>query len=204
MELNPSPPVWALYTYADYLTSMGRFDEALAINRRAVERDPLSPAGYSGVGFALMCLERYDQALDQLQKVAHLVPRLGGLEIMFAEAYIFKGRLDEAARHTEQAESLFREAGDRSWLMDLVWGYAREHRRADALRVLNQMDATPVIWKATAYAGLDQKQKALDFLEQAYERHEVGMVYIKVRHTFDPVRHDPRFQRLLKRMNLPE
>jgi tetratricopeptide (TPR) repeat protein len=123
---------------------------------------------------------------------------------MYAEVAVFRGNLADAAKHTERAEALWREAGDRSWLAYLVWGYAQEHRRADALRVLKQMNATPVVWRAVAYAGLADTAKALDALDQAYDRHEVPMVYIKVRHVLDPVHNQPRFQGLLRRMKFPD
>lgn len=203
MGLNPASEN-ALVQYASYLTSMGRFHQALAIDSLAVKRDPRSPNGYLQRTMALMCLERYDDALDQLKKFDSLAPNLGITQHMFAESNIFKGNINEAAKHTERAESLFRAAGDRSWLTYLVWDYARVNRRADALRVLGLMDPTPAVWQAVAYAGLGENDKALDFLDQAYERHEVPMVYVKVRHVLDPIRHDPRFQQLLRRMKFPD
>jgi serine/threonine-protein kinase len=203
MELNPSSE-GALIQYASYLTSMGRFDQAMVMDRLAVKRNPRSPVGYLGISLALNCLERYDEAVEQAQKFVELAPNLGIGEHMLAESYIFKGDLKEAARHTERAESLFRAAGDRSWLTYLVWDYARVNRRADALRVLSEMDPTPAVWQAVAYAGLGEKDKALDFLERAYERHEVPLVYMKVRHVLDPLRGDPRFQQVLRRMKFPD
>jgi serine/threonine-protein kinase len=203
MELNPTSSP-AIYAYGDFLTSQWRARESLPIQQRAVDLDPLSPLAYNGVAFALENLGRYDEAIAQWQKAIALAPNFAIFHLVLAESYILSTRLREATKELEEAERLFRQAGDRSWFGLLAWAYGQVHRRKDAFRIIAEMNPTPVGWKSVAYLGVDDKENALRFLEAGFQRHEVPMVYIWARHIFDPIRDDPRYQSVIRRMRFPE
>jgi TolB-like protein/Tfp pilus assembly protein PilF len=208
IALNPGSS-HALLTYGNYLMSMGRFEEAAAINRRAVELDPLSPHGYNELGWALDHLWRDAEALDQYKKALDLAPDLPNVHLVLAEFQIDRGRFDDAARHARVADSLLGGAGSPAWMARLGYIHARTNRRADALRILNELrtrserEYVPPSALASVHIGLGQNEEALELLELAYERRDVVLVWLKVRRYFDPLRDDPRFQELLRRMNFP-
>ena len=92
---------------------------------------------------------------------------------------------------------------------EVGYTYARVNRRTDARRILNAMNmrATreyiPPVVPAFIHLGLGENQKALDLLERAYERRDVLLVWLKARRHLDPLRDDPRFHDLMRRMNFP-
>ena len=208
IALNPNA-TYAWLTYANYLMSMGRFEQVVTISRQALGRDPLSPFAYNHLGWALDHLGRDDEALEQYRLALALAPEWHNLYLRLAEYYLMRGKLDEAARNAAKAESLLGADGPPAWLGQVGYTYARANRRADALRVLNAMSVratreyVPPVFFAFVYLGLGENQKALDFLERAYERHDVLLVWLKVRRHLDPLRDDPQFQDLMRRMNFP-
>jgi serine/threonine-protein kinase len=206
--LNPTA-THALIIYGNYLISMGRFEESVAIGRRTLERDPLSPGAYLHLGWALQHLERDVEAGEQYQKGLELAPDDFGLHLVLAESSLKRGRLDEAFTHAHRAERLLGAGGSPTWMGLLGYVYARANRRADALRILDELttrakrEYVPPNVLAGVHIGLDEKGKALEILEQAFEKRDVTMVWLKARRIYDSVRDDPRFQDLLRRMNFP-
>jgi serine/threonine protein kinase/tetratricopeptide (TPR) repeat protein len=208
IELNPSS-THALIIYENYLISMGRFEESVTIGTRTLERDPLSTGTYLHVGWALEYLGRDTEAMEQYQKGLELAPEDFGLNLVLAEFCVHRGRLDEASRLTERAENLLGAGGSPTWLALLGYIYARANRRIDAVRILNELETrakggyVPPNARAGVHIGLDQREKALELLEQAYAKRDVTMVWLKVRRVYDSLRNEPRFQDLLRRMNFP-
>jgi hypothetical protein len=120
-----------------------------------------------------------------------------------------RGRFQEAFRYAERAESLLGTTAPPAWMGRLGYGYAVANRSADARRILSHLlmraeqGYVPPTCPAVICAGLGEIQQAVDLLEQAYEKRDVIMVWLKIRRAFDPLRDDPRFQDLLRRMNFP-
>ena len=71
------------------------------------------------------------------------------------------------------------------------------------MRVRAAREYVPPVVPAFIYVGLGDKEKALDFLEQAYQRRDILLIWLKVRKHLDPLRDEPRFQDLMRRMNFP-
>jgi hypothetical protein len=147
--------------------------------------------------------------MEQYQKGLELAPEDFGLNLVLAEFCVHRGRLDEASRLTERAENLLGAGGSPTWLALLGYIYARANRRIDAVRILNELETrakggyVPPNARAGVHIGLDQREKALELLEQAYAKRDVTMVWLKVRRVYDSLRNEPRFQDLLRRMNFP-
>lgn len=174
---------------------MGRYEEAVAVAQRTIERDPLSPRGYNELGAALHHLGRHTEAQEQIRKGLELAPGHRGRTLLLAEAYVVAGEFEETLSHAVRANSLL---------------YARAGRRAEALRILTQLrergetEYVPPTALALIHLGLDEQEKALELLEEAYEQSDVLLVSLKGYYMFQPLRVDPRYQELLRRMGFPE
>ena len=207
IALNPSATP-ALIIYANYLVTMRRFEEAVAIVGRTLERDPLSPLAYIHLGWALDYLGRDAEALEQYQKGLELAPDEPELHLVRTELYTKRGRFDEAFPHAARADSLFGVGGASNQLARLAHVYGRINRLGRARRIMNELErraergyVSPLLLRFLDLA-LDHKEKLLEALEQGYEAHDTMLVYLML-WQFDPLRDDPRFQDLRRKMNFP-
>jgi adenylate cyclase len=207
IELNPSYAT-AYQWHGSVLATMGRPEETIANYRRALELDPLSPTINAGLGQAYCYTRQYDHAIEQEQKTLELDPNLSLARVVLAYAYLEKSMNQEAI---EELEKHFEITQGRVWAVaELGYGYARVGRRAEAQRMLdklNQLSKQKFVAAdamAQIYTGLGEKGRAFEWLEKGYERHSLGLggVDLKVDPVWDPLRSDPRFADLLRRMNL--
>ncbi len=201
LELSPSC-AGAHTINAYYLELMGKSEETLVEVNRANELDPLSSVGISDVGIRHYIARRYDQAIELYLKVAETDPLAHHLLVM---AYECKGMYSQAIGEYQKLMSL---SGDREGAAALGEAYARLGYRA-ALR--QQIKAIEVLVTRSVYspwdmggvhAFLGDKDQAFAWLERAYRERTSRLPWIKVDPRFDPLRSDPRFQDLLRRMNL--
>ena len=151
------------------------------------------------LGWHLYYARQYDDALEQLHRavcMAHVVRAL---------AYVQKTRHAEAIEEAHQATLLTPEWS--ATIATLGYAYAVAGKRDAALKVLDELTASSP-WKdvsyskASIYAGLGQKEQALDWLEKAHEERSDLLVYLKVDPGLDNLRSEPRFAKLLKDMGL--
>jgi eukaryotic-like serine/threonine-protein kinase len=204
--LNPKA-MYALMAHANYEVSVGRFELSAAIGRRARELDPVYADAYFTVGLALHHMGRNSEALKEFDKAIELAPNDLSPVLELAQIYAEIGRHDEAADHAERVERALAGGGPPAWLARLATAYAIANRPADARRILDQLAKrdgyVPPTCPAVILAALGETEAALDLLEDAYEKRDVIMAWMKVRHHFDPLRGEPRFKDLLRRMNFP-
>src|ERR1700730_276099 len=204
IELSPNNAA-AHGGLAQWLLCLGRTEEALASARRAQELDPQEFNGQQ-VGAILFYSHRFDEALRELRTTLSVEPNdplaawYLGFALMGAKHY------DEAITALERAASL----SDRSSavLGVLVGAYAGASRRADALRVLNELHQrrkagyVPTPAFLNAYLRLGDKEEAFAWLERCAEERSNIMQFLKMHPFFDPIRSDPRFATFLRRANL--
>lgn len=208
IALNPRA-TYPRVVYANYLISMGRPAEALTIATEAAERDPLSPQAAIHVEFALHYLGRYSDAAVEAGRAVELAPDQADPVLGFAENDLKLGRLADAARHAAKADSLLGTSGSTTWMCRLGYIYGRVGQRSDALRVLAQVQAregkayVPPFALAAISVGLDRRKEALDLLERAFRERDVRLAWLKVHEYFEPLRHEARYQALLRRMDFP-
>ncbi len=207
--------------YGLYLMARGRLEEAIAETRRAQELDPLSPLMHRYSARALSAAGRYDEALAQYREVA----ALGGAmsyptHRRMALAYERKGMEREALTELlaalrtpknwlESTPSFPEKVEDRA-AKQLAARVERKYASTDYLeakRVFLHGDAlhsAGLIWTAADYAELGLKDKAFEWLDKAIELRNPNMEFINVDERFVPLRSDPRFGDLLRRIGLPE
>jgi tetratricopeptide (TPR) repeat protein len=186
----------------------GRFEDGIREGLRAQELDPLSPGISAQVSRLCLTAGDYDRAIEQARKSLELEPNSINGRQFLAEAYFFKGMSQQAIA---EFRTLLAQLGGRGRVMPILarlgCAYARAGNRAEALKFLAQMRARPqdpgyALSVAILYAGLGDIDRAFQALEQAYaERDLNNFPWLPY---FDPLRADPRFTQLVKKMGREE
>jgi TolB-like protein/Tfp pilus assembly protein PilF len=206
IELNPGYAT-AHQWYAEYLSRMGRHNEAIAELKRARELDPLSLMSNAVGGFIFVCARRYDEAIAQCRRTLELNAGFYPAHLNLGWAYEQKKLYDEAITEYQKAKAL--QEGNPYLAADLARGYAAAGKRTEALKIvsnlreLSKQKYVSPYKVAQIYTVLGDFHQASVWLEKAYDERSYDLTYAKVDPTFDPMRSDPRFQDLLRRMNFP-
>lgn len=179
---------------------LGRGDEAIALSRRTVSLDPLNPAVYDDLGLHCYTAGRLRESEEAFQSAVELSPRGTSTNSSLGLVYLAQGRLEEAAQFFQrESDPAFRLHG-----IALVKHALEEHKEADtALDLLieaHHLDSAYQI--AQVYARRGDIERALDWLERAYEARDTGMTEIKVDPLLENVRGNGQFQELVRRMGL--
>jgi eukaryotic-like serine/threonine-protein kinase len=203
IELNPdSAYPHALYSY--FLYRLGRFEEAISEGERSVQLEPLSLQDNRILGQAYYFARQYDRAIEQLRKTLELDPTFPGGHEFLGEVYLHKSMFKEGIAEIEKELMIYPDSS--GTLAELGYGYALEGRKTEAQKMLDQLNErskqkyVSAVNMAIIYVGLGEKDKAFEWLEKAYEERSIGAP--KVNPIWDPLRSDPRFTDLLRRMNL--
>jgi tetratricopeptide (TPR) repeat protein len=200
IELNPNL-AWAYEIYGWFLGGAGRLDEAIAKDKKAIELDPLNSFFQAALAYSLYHARRYDDALVQIKKTFELDPAATLAHHLLGCCLLWKG--DTAGAIAEFQESKTVVTG--AWYQGLLgYAYATSGNRPKAEEMLLELEqmAERQYVNSTAFAdihlGLGEKEKALDWLEIAYENQESACWYLKVDPIYDSVRNEPRFQALVR------
>ena len=188
--------------YAEHLAQLGRFDEAFPEIQRARQLDPLSLIIATDNAVFLYFARQYDSALTQFHAVLEIEPTFPRVH-MLGFAYVQKGQFAEALADAEKWRQLESNIYW-PWTME-AYAYGRAGRPTQARFALEQARKNgPVdpLAMAPPYVGLGDKDQAFAWLDQAVAQHSSGLTALKVDPTYDPLRSDPRFQALLKRVGL--
>jgi tetratricopeptide (TPR) repeat protein len=203
IALNPS------YAYAhDQLNQLlgivGRFDEAIAEGQRAIALDPLSPSILEDLATTVLYAGKAAMARELARKAAELDPTFffppatGGLLALQTGDYA------EAIAEFEHSRALGAPPFVTAYLA-YTYGMSGDHAHAMAtLGELKKVSAGGEVAPfnlALAYLGLGDRTRAVDYLEQAYAASSEFLVWLKIDRIYDPLRSDPRFMALMKRLN---
>jgi TolB-like protein/DNA-binding winged helix-turn-helix (wHTH) protein/Flp pilus assembly protein TadD len=206
LELNPSHAM-AHLGLAEWMVCQGRAEEAIAAIKRGRALDPVAVSG-EAVGWILFLSRRYDEALPELQSVAGAGPNEAGALWHLGYVLIAKNQPEDAIPVLEKAVSV--SDGSPGVIAVLVRAYAHAGRRTDALRLLaelkkrKQAGYVPAGAFVNAYLGLGENDLAFAWLEQASREQSNILQFAKVHPFFDPLREDPRFADLLRRVGLAQ
>jgi TolB-like protein/DNA-binding winged helix-turn-helix (wHTH) protein/Tfp pilus assembly protein PilF len=205
LELNPNDAA-AHRGLASWLLYQGRMEEALAWSRRARELDPFGDSS-TGLGWILLCARRYDEAIHELRSALAVRPDDAKALWVLGFVLIANRQPKEAITVLEKAVSIT--ARSPGTIGVLVRAYAEAGRRTDALRLLAELKSrkqagyVPAAAFVNAYLGLGDYDQAFAWLERAYQEQSNILLFLKVHPFFDPIRDDPRFADLVRRVHLP-
>jgi len=201
IELNPGYAT-AHHWYAWHLALVGRNAEAISEMKKGQNLDPLSLIINADLAELLLIARSYDESIEQSRKTIEMDPNFGLAHNQLAQAYLQKQNTDEAISELQKAIRL---SGDSpTCTANLARAYAKAGKRDEALRLLSDLKngSNHAYSRATetamVYAALGDKDQAMRWLEKGYEeRFNPGVL---LRPGFDPLRSDPRFQDLLRRI----
>jgi TolB-like protein/DNA-binding winged helix-turn-helix (wHTH) protein/Tfp pilus assembly protein PilF len=205
IELNPSYAN-AYNFYASYLMSRGRVDESIAASNRARELDPFSLSISAQRGFLLENARRYNEAIEQLRGVIAMDPSHYQAYWFLGHTYAANKQFEEAIAAAQKAVELSERSPGALGMLGLAYGLAG--RTADALKILNELlelNKTRYVTPAAlvnVYIGLEDKEQAFVWLEKAYQERSNYLAYLKVFPILDPLRSDPRYADLIRRVGL--
>jgi len=205
LELDPSY-VTAHHWYALCLTTLGRVDEAVAQMRIARGLDPLSLRINADLGMALHAARRYDEAIEQERRTMELDANYPTPYFIRGMAYEQKGQLPEAIGDYEEAVRRTHRSPNN--VASLGHAYALAGRKAEARQIADELapraasGSISPFYLVLVYVGLGEKATALDWLEKAYQAHSGSVRYLKVDRRLEPLRSEPRYQDLMRRVGL--
>jgi serine/threonine protein kinase/tetratricopeptide (TPR) repeat protein len=205
LALNPNYAT-AHHWYSIFSSKMGNFPLAFQENVAAVRLDPLSPAFNMVSGILLDDVQRHEEAALKIQKALELDPNYQQVHYMLGANYEFRGMCKESFRetvrglqldgYTKEAEAIQR---------GLAEGGCRgaAERDLEALKDLARKEFVDPCDFARDYLRLGDKEHTMEWLEKAFREKSTSMQFLKVDPIWIPLRSDPRFQNLLRRMNFP-
>ena len=193
--------------YPLYLVAMGRLEEAVKAQESLQQRLPLDLNMNLDLAGILVFAGRYDQSIEQTRKALELDSNFWWSYQILGLAYERKKQYPEAIAALEKARLVDVNPSNLGYL---GYVYAAAGKNTEARRVLEELKElsktryVSPFNSACIYAGLNDKDRAFEALERAYQERSHFITLLKSETVFDNLRSDPRFKDLLKRMNLPE
>jgi TolB-like protein/DNA-binding winged helix-turn-helix (wHTH) protein len=197
-ELEPGNPE-AVRTAAASAAILGRLDEALQLNRRAVDLDPLNAHSWAGLGETEFRGGKLGEAEADLKKAHELRPDDFFSSTFLSEIYVMQGRPQDALPEIE----LVHYDSIRTFLYAIAYHALGRKKESDAAlgELIAKRQATYLI--AEIYAFRNQPDEAFEWLDRAYAEHDDGLIFTKVEPLLKNLHGDPRYTALLKKLNLP-
>ncbi|HJT79649.1 MAG TPA: adenylate/guanylate cyclase domain-containing protein [Chthoniobacterales bacterium] len=204
-ELSPHNPQ-VYHFYGHYLELAGRFDEAIVETKRGVDMDSTNLILNNEYAWSYYLAHRFDEAITLYRKNLELDPTFYFSSYALAQSYQQKGKFEEARIELNRVRPL---SGDWSWIVaELGCVEAATGKTAEAEKILNELIARtgreyidPVLI-AYIYMALGDKDQAFMWLEKGFQDKAGDMPWLKIEPKVDPLRGDPRFADLLRRMGL--
>jgi TolB-like protein/DNA-binding winged helix-turn-helix (wHTH) protein/Flp pilus assembly protein TadD len=203
IELNPNDAT-GHHWYAEHLMWRGRFDEALEQSERAHQLDPLSLIIEADSGAILYFSRKYDAAIAKWRSVQEMDPVFVRAHLIVG-AYVEKGMFAEAFAENEKLRPTMSDGAYWTWRA-YIHGRAGQTTLAQrAIHELLEIDKVKPVEPAAiamAFAGVEDKDRTLAWLQKAYAQHSNELTALKVNPAFDLLRGDTRFEDLLRRVGL--
>ena len=198
LELSPGYAT-TRHWHALLLAMLGRFDEALSEIRRAAELDPLSPIISTNVGWLHSLSRDYEAAVEQLTRAVQREPDFYYTHVLLGDALAELGRYPEAIAASSRGAEMAPLPNVELWLARV---YARAGRREEALQIVEERSLGDPTRIALVYVALGETEQAFQLLERAFETESPFVDEMKVEPRYDPLRSDPRFDEMLRRLGL--
>jgi len=204
LELNPRYAT-AHSWFGHFLAAMGRHEEAYTECQRAIRLDPLSIPIHCVFGIAHFFARRVDQATEQFQKAIELDANYSWAYALVSAAYLSNPNRDLAINAARMAVQL--SPASSLYLGDVAEAYAVSGQREKAQQILDRLHElakhqyVSPYFLARTYVALGQQHEALRWLETGFRERSPLMAWINSDFRLDPLRSDPRFQKLMRQMN---
>ncbi len=206
LRLSPNSAethVW----YSIKLTTEGRFAEGLKKAERAVELDPQTPFNQHNFGWLLYYARQFDKSLAQYKKTAEMFPHYPLAHYGLAWVLRYLGRFDEAIAAASRAQELMSESVFSLHVQGQTFAAAGMREQAEViLEKLGQLSVRQYVspyHTAMINAFLDEKEKAIELLEDCVQASEAWLVWLGVEPAFDDLRLDPRFKAVMAETKNP-
>ncbi len=209
IELNPGNSD-AHYGYAIILSAMCRHDEAIAEIERAEELDPLTLALKFSIAYTYSNARQYDRAIERFERLLELNPNNADVLASLGKARVYQDRSERGVAELRTATDL--SGNNPAFKASLAWAYAMTGRRAEAIRMLDELERSPTpatipeglpstsVAAAQAFAALGDADRAFAWLERAYEERSDSLLdFLECSPEFDSLRPDPRYDDLMRR-----
>jgi serine/threonine protein kinase/Tfp pilus assembly protein PilF len=203
LELNPNYAT-AHHWYSQWFLNMGGLEDSLRTIARAAELDPVSQAILKDQGLALYYNRQYDEAMEAARKTLELDPNYAAAHRLLSLAYQAKEMFDDALVEHEKWAALTGNKVEAA--VTLAQLYAVSGQTEAAKRLVESVERDKLVTQqvsrglALVYTALGENDIAFKYLEESYARHEESILSLKVDPKVDPLRSDPRFTELLKKI----
>jgi adenylate cyclase len=209
IALNPNYATAHQWYGRDPLAALGRFDEAIAEGKRAIELDPLSPIINADLGYTMINARRYGEAIAQLRQTLEIDPTFYYAHYTLGMALQVKGDLPAAIAEYTTAQQLT-DNNLRARVL-LAAAKAQSGDKEVAMQMLAELEELArygnvhAYWRTVLYLSLGNRDEAIRWLEQGVADHEgLDIAWIKVDPLLDPLRGDPRFEALVQKVLAPK
>jgi TolB-like protein/DNA-binding winged helix-turn-helix (wHTH) protein/Tfp pilus assembly protein PilF len=205
IELNPNYAT-AHQWYGYYLAAMGRFPEALEEAGKAQQIDPLSLSINTTLAGRYRDLHQYAQAIDLNRRTLEMDPNFMPAHIALGATYEDQGNWSQAISEYQQAVAISQNNPIALASLGSAYGHlgdqAAARKMIARLQEASKHHYVSAFDMATVFAGIGDPDSAFHWLEKAYAQRESQMAFLNITHRMDPLRSDPRFADLLRRMGL--
>jgi TolB-like protein/Tfp pilus assembly protein PilF len=207
LELN-SNNVDVLSYYIQYLIVMGQFDEGIVLEKRRRELQPSPPTW--DLAWCYMYARRFDESIAEFKKLVEIIPNNHWVFMFLAVNFAERGLYKEALEWIERARPLVPPGQSLQFDFAPAYIYGKAGKTEEAKEILDRylkksgeevVDPGQI---AAVYAAIGDKERALNWLEKAFEERSPAMPWLKIDFQFDPLRSEPRFKDLMNRMNFTE
>ena len=200
VALDPGNPE-VLRTVAFSATMLGRFDEALPLDRRAADLDPLNADSWETLAETEFFMGQLDQAAAECKKALELNPDVVAAHLVLSQIYVMQGRPHDALPEIE----LVRYDPVRAFLYAIAYHALGRKKESDAAlsELIVKYHASLAYQIAEVYAFRKQPDEAFESLERAFAQRDGGLIDAKVNPLLKSLHSDPRFAAFLKKLNLP-
>jgi TolB-like protein/Tfp pilus assembly protein PilF len=200
LELDPND-VRVLRDYGALLATRGRNAEALAAMHRSLALDPLSVRAWRQLGSLKLDLGQLTEAKEAGHHLTVLAPESYLTIMLVGTIALAEGRAADALAEFRKDSGIWKLIG--SAMAEYTLGNAAAAQAA-LEQLVNEYAVTSAYQIAEVYAWRGEHDAAFAWLERAYRQHDGGMTYLRHDRIFAPLRNDPRYKALLRKMNLPE
>jgi TolB-like protein/DNA-binding winged helix-turn-helix (wHTH) protein/cytochrome c-type biogenesis protein CcmH/NrfG len=179
----------------------GRSDEALRLDRQALELDPLNAESWERLAENRFFAGQLDEAIADIKKALELNPDTWASPVMLNQIYLLRGRPQDALRESERIPFAAFHIRARAIAYSAL---GREKESDAALKELIEKFHANAAWSiATVYAFRNQRDEAFKWLDRAYAQHDGGLIFLKIDPLLKSLHSDPRYTTLLEKLHLP-